>query len=124
MKLRLSKLTTDSTTQRFWRDNNLRFTRDLAAWQKSTGGQEATDGALQSAPKTDDKSKALSAVPSELAGLSSESDFYSTWLRANATRNKAYNVLVWKQAFDQVRLAARVSLWRSWLKVLRKLEGA
>lgn len=116
MKLRLSKLTTDTTTQRFWRDNNTRFSRDMQAWSQSNLSNSAKEAveenALVKVPKTE-----------EISAPSSESDFYATWLKANAKRNKAYNVLVWKQAFDQVRLGAQVSIWSSWLKLLRILEG-
>lgn len=126
MKLRLSKLTTDTTTQRFWRDNNTRFSRDMQAWAQNNKSDQSVkrlsdpiqesvgDNALVKAPKIESD---LITAPS------SESDFYATWLKANAKRNKAYNVLVWKQAFDQVRLGAQVSIWTYWLKILRKLEG-
>ncbi|PWN31485.1 uncharacterized protein FA14DRAFT_94586 [Meira miltonrushii] len=126
MKLRLSKLTTDSTTQRFWRDNNTRFSRDMQAWAQNNNNDQDVRN-LSNSIKESSGNNALVKAPKIEENLitapSSESDFYATWLKANAKRNKAYNVLVWKQAFDQVRLGAQVSIWTYWLKVLRKLEG-
>ena len=121
MKLRLSKLTTDSTTQRFWRDNNIRFSRDMQAWaQNNKHDQKAS---IEKAVGNNASIKIPKAENNLITAPSSESDFYATWLKANAKRNKAYNVLVWKQAFDQIKLGARVSIWSSWLKILRTLEG-
>jgi nicotinamidase-related amidase len=121
MKFRLSKLSTDVTTQRFWRDNNARFTRDLHSWQQQHEGQEV---ASEDPPfSADNKALAKRDHDRELiAGLSSESDFYATWLRANAKRNRAYNILVWRQAFDQVRQGARVSVLQAWLSLLRRIN--
>lgn len=110
LQLRLAKLSTDSTTQRFWRDNNQRFSRDLESWRLSNHASSA---------EAMDKS----VMPVGANEPSSESDFYATWLRANSKRNKAYNVLVWKQAWNQVHLGVRVAMYRTWLRILRHLEG-
>lgn len=134
MRLRLAKLGTDATTQRFWRDNNIRFSRDLESWRRRKGLIEGAETESANRPVQNRQAQAQdtsqSAVTSDTASLplsplepSSESDFYATWLQANSRRNRAYNILVWKQAWEQVRLSARVSALRTWLRVARRLEG-
>lgn len=123
LKFRLNKLTIDSTTQRFWRDNNSRFNRDMKAWIDANL-QEGSSHHLIKSNNRGNSSEKLPTMEGDLNSMSScESDFYATWLKANAKRNKAYNVLVWKQAFNQIRLGAQVKLWTSWFGLLRRLEG-
>lgn len=124
LRLRIGKMGTDNITQRFWRDNNLRFNRDLDSWREESqrrisalpeGVTSSSDSATRVVVNhADDSAKEMSK---------DESIFYANWLRANAKRNRSYNVLVWKQAWEQVRLGARVSILRQWLRLLQRLQG-
>lgn len=133
MKLRVSKLGTDNITQRFWKDNNSRFTRDLESWREQSQrrisalpdgvlgvGNEAIANISTITTTTSVANKSIEAA-NELSR--DESAFYANWLQANGRRNRAYNVLVWRQAWDQVRLDAKVVLLRNWLKALVYMRG-
>lgn len=129
MKLRVSKLGVDNITQRFWRDNNIRFTRDLESWREHSHRRFAAlpaSVANEAAPGSDSDSRAALTKTSKEAAdelANDESAFYANWLRANGRRNRAYNVLVWKQTWEQVRLGARVALLRNWLATLLWMRG-
>ncbi|UZJ56689.1 hypothetical protein CBS101457_006009 [Exobasidium rhododendri] len=134
MKLRLSKLTNDTITQRFWRDNNIRFTRDLGHWKEESHrrvaalpeGVTGEDMGREDMHRSSngDANAGQSSKSTEAAAEMSkdESAFYANWLQANGRRNRAYNVLVWKQAWQQVRLGARVTYLRNKLKALQSVQ--
>jgi hypothetical protein len=124
MKLRVSKIGVDNITQRFWKDNNIRFSRDLESWREESHRRvaalpEGVDTVSQSG------SAALVKKSNEAAEelTKDESAFYANWLRANGRRNRAYNVLVWRQTWEQIRLGVRVALLRNWLGLLISLRG-
>ena len=125
MKLRVGKMSTDTITHRFWRDNNLRFTRDLQSWREDSQRRIAAlpDGVMSEAAldSATQQSVVQTAVEEEMSR--DESAFYANWLRANGRRNRSYNVLVWKQAWEQVSLGARVALLRAWLRTLQRMQG-
>jgi hypothetical protein len=130
MKLRVSKMSTDTITQRFWKDNNLRFNRDLDNWREESHRRVAAlpDGVMNeenAVAATGSTATSTSTRSLEAAEEMSkdESAFYANWLQANGKRNRSYNVLVWKQAWEQVRLGARVAYLRNWFTMLQSMYG-
>ncbi|PWN90723.1 hypothetical protein FA10DRAFT_122167 [Acaromyces ingoldii] len=117
LQLRLARMSGDGLTQRFWRDNNLRFGKDLDE-ARTRGGEGAR--ALPVPTSSTGEEQALELADAKKKGLESvDSSFYAQWLDANGPRHRAYNVLVWKQAALEVKLGARVA----WLQFLLRIVG-
>ncbi|KAE8240556.1 hypothetical protein A4X13_0g7733 [Tilletia indica] len=98
---RLRSSRANAFDQRFWADNNVRFTRDLSQFQQA--GHTATSGSVN-------------AVGGEEG--SDDAQFYKAWLSANADRHRAYNRALVRRTFADLAPEARWKVLVGWVRVV------
>ncbi|EPQ30450.1 uncharacterized protein PFL1_01976 [Pseudozyma flocculosa PF-1] len=114
----------DNFNQRFWQDNNARFIQALHEFRSRTTSSKAV-ATLKSAPAPAPASAPINTNAQE-SELDIDSDtlatFYSAWLKANATRHRAYNRQLWAQTFGDLAPAFRYQSLRTWAKLVGAVE--
>ena len=115
---KLRRARADNFNQRFWQDNNARFIEALEEFRSRTSSSKAV-ATLKTAPaptNTNAKESELEIDSDVLA------TFYSAWLKANATRHRAYNRQLWSQTFEDLAPAFRYQALRAWAKLVGATE--
>lgn len=144
MQDRLRRVHSDAFHQRFWRDNNARFERDLHNFQVNPPVPQAQLShqevpAIESSTSDSVPPPADSQVASPLehqqvvsgSGVSASPDkrpvqplsvFYEAWLGANTTRHRAYNRALLQDLLSNLRPAWDYAWLRIWARSVKQLE--
>lgn len=142
MQSALRRVHSDAFHQRFWRDNNARYERDMylfqtnppvppaqLAQQKTLALEDAPAPSSVPAGETPVRAEAsASASPSEIGSAAPQrpplpmSDFYQAWLGANTERHRAYNRALLTDLITGLRPAWNYAWLRIWTRTVKRAE--
>ncbi|KAN0064804.1 hypothetical protein ACQY0O_001861 [Thecaphora frezii] len=118
-KLRMARA--DNFNQRFWQDNNARFIQALQEFRSRTTSSKAV-ATLKAGTGAESSESAAAQEPELDLDSDTLATFYSAWLKANATRHRAYNRQLWSQTFGDLAPALRYQALRGWAKLVGAAE--